>query len=271
MNDRLMVKEQATSNLGAKIAEEFLQSVVNAVNLVVNQMNTKQYPGPAPFRELRRENVELRALFQAVTGTQEREREAIAQDLHDGTGQNLASALVNLEMALDEGGSSQDARDYIESASSSIDSVLKHLLDLSTSLHPPVLDGLGLQEALRNLVRRMSACNHIDFRLITNGDEGDLPGEVKISLYRIVQEALSNIIKHPGVKEAIVTFNRNEDGIDLMITGDASGFDGYTRHDEKIHLGLVNVRERAEQTGGTFDGQCSDQGISIKVHVPTKG
>jgi signal transduction histidine kinase len=254
---------------------EFLLSVVNAIARVVTEMSFKQYLLSDLYRELGQKNVELKALFQAITNIQERERAAVARDLHDDSGQNLTNALVNLEMALGEGGTEQDRRNHIESASSSISSVLKRLHDLSASLHPPVLDDLGLTEALRNLVRQMNADYPINFKLSTRGEEGELPSEVKINLYRIVQEALSNVIKHSQAREAYVFLESNERGIDLMIVDDGKGFGGVQEDDGMVHLGLVNMRERAEQIGGTFDCPPSGRGVTVTVHVPlqqtTKG
>jgi len=253
---------------------EFLLSVVNAIAQVLTEMSFKQYLLEAQMREntdltqqLWFKNVELKALFQSFVEIQERERAAVARDLHDDTGQNLTNALVNLELALGEEGTPEDMRKHIESASSSISKVVKQLHDLSASLHPPVLDDLGLIEALRNLVRRLNADHGIEFSLLTGGAEGELPGEVKINLYRIVQEACNNIVKHSGAGEAVVRFSRNEAGTDLVISDNGCGFEG-SPDDDKVHLGMVNMRERAEQIGGTLECPRCERGVTIAVHLP---
>jgi signal transduction histidine kinase len=253
---------------------EFLLNVVNAIAQVVTEMSFKQYLLSAQIKEntdLTRElwfkNTELKALFQSFVEIQERERAAVARDLHDDTGQNLTNALVNLELALGEEGTPEDMKEHIESASSSISKVVKQLHDLSASLHPPVLDDLGLIEALRNLVRRMNADHGIEFLLVTGGTEGELPGETKINLYRIVQEACNNIVKHSGAREAVVRFARDESGIDLVISDDGRGFEE-PPDDDVVHLGMVNMRERAEQVGGTFACPPCERGVTIAVHLP---
>lgn len=229
---------------------EFLLSVVNALARVVTEMSYKQFQNSMLNRELEQKNLELRALFQSITEIQDREKAAVARDLHDDTGQDLTSALVNLEMALEEEDTPEGVRHLIHSAVGSISRVLERLHDLSASLHPHVLDDLGLLEALRNLVRRLNADHPIEFSLVLRGDEGELSGEVKINLYRIVQEALSNVIKHSGATRATVYFGRDEEGIDLLITDNGRGFSDPSAKNGKIHLGLVNMRERAEQVGG---------------------
>ncbi|MBN2027711.1 MAG: PocR ligand-binding domain-containing protein [Actinobacteria bacterium] len=254
---------------------EFLLSVVNAISRVVTEMSFKQYLLSAQIDEnavlthkLWRKNVELKALFQSIVEIQEREKAAVARDLHDDTGQNLTSALVNLELALGEEDAPEGVRRLVESASSSISSVLKQLHDLSASLHPPVLDDLGLTEALRNLVRRVSSDNPIEFSFLAGGDEGDLPGEVKINLYRIVQEALSNIIKHSDAREAVVYFGRDGKGVELVVSDDGCGFEDPGDTDGVVHLGLLNMRERAEQINGTFDIIPCCRGVTIDVRLP---
>lgn len=252
---------------------EFLLSVVNAIAQVVTEMSFKQYLLSAQIKEnkdLTRElwfkNVELKALFQSFVEIQERERAAVARDLHDDTGQNLTNALVNLELALNEEGMTEEMRERIESASLSISRVVKQLHDLSASLHPPVLDDLGLVEALRNLVRRMNADHPIEFSLVTSGAEGELAGEAKINLYRIVQEALNNVVKHSDASEAVVRLSRGGGGIDLVISDNGGGFDE-SPDDGRVHLGMVNMRERAEQIGGTFECSACERGVTISVHL----
>lgn len=259
-----------------KIEEvEFLLSVINALARTVTEMSYKQYVNTRLNRELEQKNLELRALFQSVTGIQEREKAAIARDLHDDTGQDLTSALVNLEMALEEE-IPEDARRHLKSASQAISKVLEKLHDLSASLHPPVLDDLGLLEALRNLVRRLNADHPVEFKLLVRGEDGDLPGEVKINLYRIAQEAMSNVIKHSGATQAIVYFGRDGEGIDLMISDNGTGFargsaGGVAADDGRVHLGLVSMRERAEQMGGTFSIIPGESGVTVGVRVPVEG
>jgi len=258
------------------IAEvEFLLSVVNAIARVVTEMSFKQYllsaqidENAALTHELWRKNVELKALFQSIVEIQEREKAAVSRDLHDDTGQNLTSALVNLELALGEEDAPEGVRRLVESASASISSVLKRLHDLSASLHPPVLDDLGLTEALRNLVRRMNADHPIEFTFVSGGDEGELQSEVKINLYRIVQEALVNIIKHSDAREAVVYFGRDGRGIELVVSDDGRGLEESAGDDGAVHLGLLNMRERAEQVDGTFDILPCGRGVTINVHLP---
>ncbi len=264
---------------------EFLLSVVNAIAQVVTEMSFKQYlltrqmkENTKLTRELRRTNLELKALFQSILEIQERERSAVARDLHDDTGQNLSNALVNLELALSEEGVPDAVRAHIESASSSISQVLKQVHDLSASLHPPVLDDLGLVEALRNLVRRMNADHAIEFTLLTEGEEGRLSGDVKINLYRIVQEALNNVVKHSGARRARVELKNHENGIELVISDDGRGFAEKGDHaistlettpasvsSSRRHTGHMPGMEAAPVKGARRESRAGDDNAAANI------
>ncbi len=246
---------------------EFLLSVVNALARSVTEMSYKQFVNKRLNRELEQKNFELRSLFQAVTEIQERERAAVARDLHDDTGQHLTNALLNLEMAMGEEGVPEEALRRLRSAAESISQVMEKLHDLSASLHPHMLDDLGLLEALRNLVRRLNADHPIDFSLVVRGEEGELPAEVRINLYRIAQEALANVVKHSGATRATVYFGRDGEGVDLLVTDNGKGFSDHAE-DGKVHLGLVNMRERASQVGGSLRIFSEEKGATVAVHIP---
>jgi two-component system sensor histidine kinase UhpB len=137
-------------------------------------------------------------------------------------------------------------------------------------LHPPVLDDLGLIKALQNLTRRMGAEHPFDFKMEVSGREPELPWHVKINLYRIVQECLSNVVKHSEAKQALVYFSFHDMGIDLLVTDNGKGCDS-RRDEEKVHLGLVSMRERAEQLGGAFNFSSGTLGTTVAVHIPCSG
>ena len=267
MLEKILTEEQELEkDYEEKNGENLPYAVVDALA----QMMSGKVFGPSRLStlgdRLKSRNVKTRAMHRAILESQEREREAIANDLREETVQKLATALLQLEMALGEDGLQPEKRNYIESASNSIDLALKQLLDLSTSLYPSVLEALGLLEALRNLVRRMNACHTIDFRLVAKGEEGELPEEVKINLYRLVEEALSEVIDHPGVSKALIYFNRDSDGIDLMVSRDGEAHPNRSAHDWN-NLGLVGMRERAAQIGGTFDCRPGSQEARVEVHI----
>jgi len=239
--------------------DHFLESVGSQISMALQ--NSELYD------ELKRKNRDLRKLLRAVNEVQENERAAIARDLHDDTGQQLTNALLNLEMALGEARATAKNRRHLASAVVSISAVLQQLHDLSVRLHPPVLDDLGLTEALGNLLRRMNAEYPVSFRMEVNGEEADLSQEMQLNMYRIVQEALSNIVKHSQAKEAVVHFTYHDGGIDLLVSDNGRGC-GSGNGEDHVHLGLVNMRERSEQMGGAFNFMSGPSGTTVAVHVP---
>ncbi len=237
----------------------FLESIGSQISMALQNSSL--------YIELKNKNRELKKLFASTTDIQERERAKIARDLHDDTGQNLTNALLNLGMAGNDKRISGKLRKHLESAAESVELVMQQLHDLSVELHPPVLENLGLVEAVNNLLRRMNAEHAIGFSLELSGVEPALPYEIKINLYRIIQEALSNTIKHSGAKNVLVCLSFHDDGIDLLASDDGCGCEDAVR-DERVHLGLVNMRERTEQVGGHYKLLTSSAGTTVAVHVP---
>ncbi len=239
--------------------DHFLESVGSQISMALQNSGL--------YDELKRKNRDLRKLLRALNQVQETERASIARDFHDDTGQQLTNALLNLEMALAETRATAKNRRHLKSAVASIAAVLEQLHDLSARLHPPVLDDLGLTEALGNLLRKMNAEYPISFRMEVNGGEADLSSEMQLNMYRIVQEALSNIIKHAEAKEAVVHFTYHEEGIDLLVRDNGKGC-GSGDSEDHVHLGLVHMRERSEQMGGAFNFMSGPSGTTVAVHVP---
>jgi signal transduction histidine kinase len=236
----------------------FLESIGSQISLALQNSNL--------YGELKIKNEELKELLHSITQIQEREKAAIAMELHDDTGQHLTDALLNLEMALQDVGSDAGLRKRIKSIAGSVSTVLERLHDISVELHPPVLN-LGLTEALSNILRRMNGEYPIDFTMEVEGKEPTIPSEIKINIYRIVQEALSNVIKHSRAKEAMVCLSFKDEGIDLLVKDNGKGCRKSAGKD-RIQLGLVNMRERAEQIGGVFDLSSSRMGTTVTLQVP---
>jgi signal transduction histidine kinase len=201
----------------------------------------------------------------AAFATQEREMAAAAYTLHDETVHSLACAQAELEIALSATGVEQGLRDSISSAAGHLDKALKSVHDTCCSLHPPVIDSLGLEAALRGLVKQMNAAYRIDYKLVSVGRESDAPDEVKLNLYRIAQEALRNTAEHSGAREVLVFLNRSYCGIDLVISDDGSGLPARVEESGK---GFASMRERVESMGGTFACRSDHRGVNVKVHVP---
>lgn len=225
--------------------------------------------GLARTDELRRERESLRRqLLEKVIATQEDERRRIARELHDSTSQNLTSLIVGLrimETYCQQCAAQSKASDLRQVASQTLDEV--H--ELSMRLRPRVLDDLGLAAALEHLASEWQARYKTPVDVVIQLSER-LPGEVETAIYRIVQEALTNIARHAYAKTASILIERRDDIIRAIIEDDGLGFDINTSHGER-HLGLLGMRERAELLDGKLTIESSpEHGTSVFIEIPLK-
>ena len=217
--------------------------------------------------ELRREREVLRRqLMEKVIATQEDERRRIARELHDSTSQNLTSLIVGLrimETNCAQCAAISKATDLRQVASQTLDEV--H--DLSMRLRPRVLDDLGLAAALERLAHEWQARFKIPVDVVIQLSER-LPGDVETAIYRIVQEALTNITRHARAHSASILVERRTDVVRVIVEDDGVGFYVNTNHGER-HLGLLGMRERAELLNGTLIIESTpEHGTSVFIEIP---
>jgi len=221
----------------------------------------------AHTEELRRERESLRRqLMEKVIATQEDERRRIARELHDSTSQNLTSLIVGLRMM-----EAQCAHCPSPTKAADLRQVASHTLeevhDLSMRLRPRVLDDLGLAAALERLAHEWQSRYKIPVDVVIQLDER-LPGEIETALYRIVQEALTNIARHAQAKSASLLIEKRGGSVRAIVEDDGVGFDPSAQRGER-HLGLLGMRERAELLGGALTIESSpNRGTSIFIEIP---
>jgi signal transduction histidine kinase len=218
--------------------------------------------------DLRREREVLRRqLLERVITTQEEERKRIARELHDSTSQNLTSLLVGLkilESACCETDIQQQVRELRGAAAQSLEEVHS----LATLLRPSVLDDLGLAAALQRLVGDWQARHKIPVDLLIHTGDLRLPGAVETTLYRIVQETLTNIARHAQARSISVLLEKRADQVAVIVEDDGVGFD-LSATQNSSRLGLVGINERAELLGGRMTIESSPgRGTSIFVEIP---
>ncbi len=146
--------------------------------------------------------------------------------------------------------------------------LLSYVHRLSNQLHPSVLQHLGLVAATRSFCKEISDPNGIHIELVHHGVPRSLPGDVALCLYRIVQEALRNVIKHSGAESARVEFKESPDELTLRISDDGMGFDP-ERARTRRGLGLLSMRERLHLVSGTISFErIEPTGTRIDVRIP---
>ena len=215
----------------------------------------------------------FRGLAKAVWKVQEDERRRLARELHDGLGQTL-TALTNqlerLHQKLDGADTDLTARvaDSVEMARLA----LKETRELSRLLRPPVLDDLGLPAALSWLTRTLEQRTGLRAELALDGLEDRLDPDVETLVFRLVQEALTNVLRHSGADRARVAVVRAGTLLELRISDSGRGFDPeetLTGTERATGSGLHGMRDRLELFGGRLDiTSAPDRGTVISAVVP---
>ncbi|MDQ4096653.1 MAG: GAF domain-containing protein, partial [Actinomycetota bacterium] len=224
----------------------FLQATANVVSEAIGRAEMEGALRDAHDRE-RRLRRRLEAHSRMVVEAQEAERRRIARELHDEIGQTLTGLKLMLEDH--QRLSPEDVADRVGRARGLAGELLQRVQDLSLDLRPAVLDDLGLAAALLWLVERYRAQTGVDVALRCCGLEGRRRPELETAAYRIVQEALTNVARHAGVKRATVQCAVAGDALCVEVTDGGIGFDV-----EGIPIGksggLAGMEERARSTGG---------------------
>lgn len=212
---------------------------------------------------------QLRAQYvSGVIAAQEDERKRIARELHDSTSQSLTSLLIGLRTLADRDGT-PEVRLQVEELRGVVGHTLEELHALARQLRPSVLDDLGLAEAITRYVADCRARAGLEIDLALIGLAGRrLPPEVETAVYRIVQEALTNVIRHAGASTASVCVERRPSAVRAIIEDDGCGFDPAAIPPDG-HLGVHGIRERAELLGGTLTIESAPgHGTSLFVELP---
>jgi signal transduction histidine kinase len=214
-------------------------------------------------------------LLRQVVNVQEAERARLARELHDETAQSLAALLIGLSR-LRRARTLDDTRQQAERLHAVADRVLTEVRRMSRGLRPQVLDEFGLAHALTRYAAEFGEMRSLAVTVRASGLEGRrLPSEVEIALFRIMQEALSNVARHAKATTAAVAVDCFDGVVVMTATDDGIGFDvaavlGAT--DGAAGLGLHSIRERAAILGGTASVQsAANAGTRIVVEIPLGG
>jgi PAS domain S-box-containing protein len=204
---------------------------------------------------------QLRRLSRRLLAVQEDERRAIARELHDQIGQALTAAIINLQMMpLDlSAGPGLELR-------TTLADVLQGVRELSLNLRPSMLDSLGLEPALRWYLERQARLGRFEAALDC-AQAGRLPAETETVIFRLVQEAMTNVLRHARARTVAVKVERSGAQAVLTVSDDGVGFDPaavLARADAGGSFGVLGMRERAELAGGTL-GIASRPGAGTTV------
>lgn len=221
-------------------------------------------------RQMEALNSELGLLSNRLLTAQDEERRRIARDLHDGLGQELAAAKMIIEgiCLLD----SPEAKDETAiEAGEVIERAIQQIRTLSHLLHPPLLDEVGLQSALRWYLDGLTQRSQIQMFLeLQPADFPRLAPEIETAIFRIVQEGLTNVFRHSGAGRGWVSVVQKENRIEVAIRDDGKGVQSTTAGARAVRpgVGISGMRGRAKELGGEFRILNTNPGTLVEVVIP---
>jgi signal transduction histidine kinase len=212
-------------------------------------------------------------LFRRVVAAQEAERQRIARDLHDETGQALTALGLGLRgLAGKLSGRNKDALHTLHKLETLTADSLKELQRVMTDLRPSHLDDLGLSAALRWYATRIQEHSSLHIRVDIHGEECDLDDAMKLTIFRIIQESLNNIIKHAQATHVNIHVHYDEKNVRISVFDNGIGFDRdqvQQRRTNRPSLGLAGMEERAALLGGTLTVQSRPgYGTEVEALIP---
>jgi len=212
-------------------------------------------------------------LFRRVVAAQESERQRIARDLHDETGQSLTAIGLGLRgLAGKLRGRNKEALNTLQKLETLTADSLKELQRLMTDLRPSHLDDLGLSAALRWYANRIQEHSSINVRVDIHGEECDLDEVMKIAIFRIIQESLNNIIKHARASIVNIHLSFEEKNVRINVWDNGIGFDldqVKQKRAARPSLGLAGMEERAGLLGGRVSIQSRPgYGTEVEALIP---
>ena len=240
-------------------------------------------------REVQEKDADLVSLIGKIVQAQEDERKSVARELHDQLGQSLSSTLLTIESACRDAqqiGACRDApqiREACEKVKSEIRGIIDDVRNLAWQVRPSILDDYGLDRALARLIEETSRRVDfpIDYQCVPASETRRLPNHIEVTLYRIAQEGITNIMRHAAATQASVILLMHDHEVSLIIEDNGKGFDlaaaekglrggpypggGAPR---RPSLGLIGMKERAALVGGEFtvDSQPG-KGTTLRVRI----
>lgn len=225
------------------------------------------------FAELHRKTRQLELLNARLVDLQEQERKRIARELHDSVGQLLAALSMDCARLHSEAG---QPNERMAATLADMEELIKDALNqtrtISHLLHPPLLDEAGLASALRCYVRGFSERSHIITTLVVPDKFSGLSPEIELTIFRVIQECLTNIHRHACSPEARIEVIQDEHGVTIGIQDFGRGFPGNIETDPALRIdagiGLTGMRERLRQLGGSLTIASNHGGTRVTATIP---
>ncbi|AYF86437.1 MULTISPECIES: cache domain-containing protein [unclassified Pseudomonas] len=222
------------------------------------------------FTEHRLADRKLSALNQRIVHLQEEERSRVSRELHDGISQQLVSIKFQFELAgLELENGRERGLENLRAGTARLGEAIGEIRRISHDLRPSLLDTLGLSPAIDQLIHEFEQRTGIRTQYERGLDDASLGMDVRVTLFRIIQEALGNIERHSRASAAIISLAASQGAIVLRVEDNGVGFD--TGLVDRSHgIGLRNIRERVDHHRGTFTISSSHGRTELQVEIPVQ-
>jgi signal transduction histidine kinase len=223
--------------------------------------------------ELEMRNSEIQDLSRRLLRAQDDERRRISRELHDSTGQLLVTLKLNLA-ALASSQNPAQKQVLIQGATAMVDEMARQLRTMSYLLHPPLLDEAGLAPALKWYVEGFCQRSEIEVQLDMPPDMERLPRDMELTIFRVIQESLTNVHRHSHSRTAEVKLKTDVDRVFLEITDQGAGFPPSSQSGTKngrtvlYGIGIRGMKERVQQFGGELIVKSDPSGTSLRALLP---
>ncbi len=218
---------------------------------------------------------ELKKLSARLLNVQDEERRNMARELHDSVIQGLAAAVINLSLMRDSVQLDPEAARTLEETLKITEESVREIRTFSYLLHPPLLDVNGLQSALRWYVEGYSKRSGVQVELDLPEGRERFGNETELTLFRIVQESLTNIHRHSGGRRATIRMRWTEKDVTLVVSDDGHGMDAQTlekvrREGAVLGVGIAGMNQRLQQLGGRLEIASGGSGTAVTASVPVE-
>jgi two-component system CheB/CheR fusion protein len=264
------VTERIRSVAALQAAHDALESRVQKRTRELTEVNAALQ---AEISEHKQAEQARQLLLRQLVTAQEEERRRIARELHDQMGQDLTVLMLGLKMLRDSASDDSPTHEHVAPLQALATRIGREVRTLALQLRPPALDDLGLATTLANYVEEWSArvLVAVDFHTIGMAEQR-LPSSIEIALYRLAQEALTNILKHAQATSVSLIVERRVDMVQMIVEDNGAGFDVMaaqrSAHTEQ-RLGLVGMNERVAQLSGTLTIESTPgRGTTVFVRMP---
>lgn len=239
-------------------------SVIGGIGMLIRQR----------FEKIKKEKEQQEEFTRKIIESQENERKRFASELHDGLGQDLIIIKNKAQLSFDRTDEVSKLKEEMKEISELASLTINEAREISQNLRPNILDSLGLTRTLLSMFERAKNSTAINFNIEVDNIDNVFAREVDINVYRILQECLTNTIKHSDSTEVFVIIKKSEKEISILISDNGKGFDVSKKLSDRENkgFGLKGIPERVKLFGGRFNIYSEKgKGTKVRIVLPVTG